>query len=177
MGITPACAGNTAPALERERPIWDHPRMCGEYLSEAITCRPIPGSPPHVRGILCKNLGMCADEGITPACAGNTNGGLEGSIFCRDHPRMCGEYFTRNRNTSNFTGSPPHVRGILAVVVWLALPAGITPACAGNTRIYYCGLKHSGDHPRMCGEYDQHTNNFTLRLGSPPHVRGIRLVS
>ena len=69
--ITPACAGNSAPAAAKTAGPRDHPRVCGEQVQlvgSPIICR---GSPPRVRGTdAIKNPGW-VDMRITPACAGN----------------------------------------------------------------------------------------------------------
>ena len=36
QGITPACAGNTLDAGSLQIVGWDHPRVCGEYLTSDI---------------------------------------------------------------------------------------------------------------------------------------------
>ena len=69
--ITPACAGNRRPSgCWRE---WspDHPRVCGEQVSELWEFVPVKGSPPRVRGTAGAQHGRRARFGITPACAGN----------------------------------------------------------------------------------------------------------
>ena len=71
-GITPACAGNTLFTFSSLSSLRDHPRMRGEYVSTCARYSVEPGSPPHARGILCDDSGMCKCAGITPACAGNT---------------------------------------------------------------------------------------------------------
>ena len=51
-GITPACAGNTRAVPRACRLSGDHPRVCGEYLSDWFAALDSAGSPPRVRGIL-----------------------------------------------------------------------------------------------------------------------------
>ena len=89
-------------------------------------------------------------------------------------------------------GSPPHVRGKLALnrclcvlkgitpewagkpyTQWEAIIAnGITPACAGKTGSICIICNAIRDHPRMCGE-NAYLGTFVVDAsGSPPHVRG-----
>ena len=70
--ITPAGAGKTFTALGEYRDRQDHPRRCGENKTIRRRCRPLPGSPPQVRGKQpCQQGGVCRG-GITPAGAGKT---------------------------------------------------------------------------------------------------------
>ena len=50
-------------------------------------------------------------------------------------------------------GSPPRVRGILAMQHDDEQLKRITPACAGNTQTSAGGGPQLWDHPRVCGEY------------------------
>ena len=113
-GITPACAGNTQPQrchLSMKR---DHPRMRGEYRTSNRINRTFQGSPPHARGILNTASGTIFQNGITPACAGNTDCRQCTTSADRDHPRMRGEYPLLLHTKRKIKGSPPHARGILS---------------------------------------------------------------
>ena len=111
-GITPACAGNTLIPLVTVRPVWDHPRLRGEYCPSCIVLISSLGSPPLARGILCEEGTSRIKRGITPACAGNTWASLFLSGLPRDHPRLRGEYNGNAFILSRIWGSPPLARGI-----------------------------------------------------------------
>ena len=49
---------------------------------------------------------------------------------------------------------------------------GITPAYAGKSQAGSLYHKHTGDHPRLCGEKQQTTKTATISQGSPPPMRG-----
>ena len=49
---------------------------------------------------------------------------------------------------------------------------GITPACAGKSRLQGSNLQLPGDHPRVCGEKRPLKPPHWAALGSPPRVRG-----
>ena len=49
---------------------------------------------------------------------------------------------------------------------------GITPACAGKSRIHRVCTDRHRDHPRMCGEKDFKSAHPSQQLGSPPRMRG-----
>ena len=71
-GIIPACAGNTwsrsAPSSRRG----DHPRVCGEHCDGRSRRSPHAGSSPRVRGTQGRFDRIGREDGIIPACAGNT---------------------------------------------------------------------------------------------------------
>ena len=131
--------------------------MRGEDLSLLAICGWILGSPPHARGRLWSRSAVC--------------GGLV------DHPRMRGEDLPIGLNRWPIQGSPPHARGRPSCRIWPSTTPGITPACAGKTGAV--ALRHAPwtDHPRMRGEdlYDAVVK--LLKVGSPPHARGRRVVA
>ena len=90
-GITPACAGNSAPIRARCTAPRDHPRLRGEQGSYVRPPNRGRGSPPLARGtarsLVAKNLGY----GITPACAGNRQEQPAQERQGGDHPRLRGE--------------------------------------------------------------------------------------
>ena len=91
-GITPAYAGNTLLVFVCNTPVWDHPRIRGEYLFIPSKVQDNRGSPPHTRGIRKGIKFSYYDEGITPAYAGNTYHIHNVCIPLQDHPRIRGEY-------------------------------------------------------------------------------------
>ena len=73
-------------------------------------------------------------------------------VFVRDHPRRCGENLKRFVFLPKVLGSPPQVRGKLAITAPDELGNGITPAGAGKTPESYTKSSTHWDHPRRCGE-------------------------
>ena len=49
--------------------------------------------------------------GITPAYAGKSRLVQRWNVFNQDHPRLCGEKFPAVEKATDFTGSPPPMRG------------------------------------------------------------------
>ena len=133
-GITPACAGNSRrhfpPPLENG----DHPRVCGEQPPPPLRRRRTTGSPPRVRGTDPMLAILFPPTGITPACAGNSNGLDDGRLIGGDHPRVCGEQPCRGTAWTPWWGSPPRVRGTDHTGPGKSTCTGITPACAGNSK-------------------------------------------
>ena len=74
-------------------------------------------------------------------------------------------------------GSPPQVRGKLVCRDALQLHTRITPAGAGKTSCRPRLILRDRDHPRRCGENHHTLTQESIRLGSPPQVRGKRVLS
>ena len=70
--ITPAGAGKTSVCVICNIFARDHPRRCGENRSLLFQSRQHTGSPPQVRGKLCRRINYWQVHRITPAGAGKT---------------------------------------------------------------------------------------------------------
>ena len=92
------------------------------------------------------------DPGITPACAGKS-------------------VHLIHQHKSHW-GSPPRVRGKGCVYKLTVLATRITPACAGKRLRFLNGKSQAKDHPRVCGEKQVMSDEYSVRRGSPPRVRG-----
>ena len=91
------------------------------------------GSPPQVRGKPFAGWKALGYSGITPAGAGKTGFGMRFNYGFEDHPRRCGENRRACGGQQQRVGSPPQVRGKLAVAQQGHRFKGITPAGAGKT--------------------------------------------
>ena len=91
LRITPACAGNRSHFFRAIVSPPDHPRVCGEQGPDGLFCGTMGGSPPRVRGTGARRALLWYDEGITPACAGNSLRVRACDRHPQDHPRVCGE--------------------------------------------------------------------------------------
>mgnify|MGYP003099607714 CR=1 FL=1 len=126
--------------------------MCGEKAQLLEERFDSLGSPPRVRGKVCRGTLRRMRPRITPACAGKRCDKVHQAGAVQDHPRVCGEKFCSVHFSFFVRGSPPRVRG-------KGLPAGglkteyrITPACAGKSTFRFFLLPQNWDHPRVCGE-------------------------
>ena len=72
LRITPACAGKTFGILAGSTLSWDHSRVCGKNISNALAILRWCGSLPRVREKLKLENMSEQDDRITPACAGKT---------------------------------------------------------------------------------------------------------
>ena len=111
--ITPADAGKTLLGLFIDLKFWDHPRGCGENYDLIES--------------------GFANNGITPADAGKTAQTRINNGFLKDHPRGCGENALKKFLVQQGEGSPPRMRGKLAVCRGDSVFNRITPADAGKT--------------------------------------------
>ena len=172
LRITPACAGKTECRKQILRASKDHPRVCGENMLSKPIDAVKGGSPPRVRGKPTSYGHYTSNVGITPACAGKTQ--LPGFwVYSdRDHPRVCGENRNRHGQQTEPVGSPPRVRGKRGIIAGGRGELGITPACAGKTKIAVALLVCGQDHPRVCGENGSSFRIRSIAWGSPPRVRG-----
>ena len=170
--ITPAGAGKTTRAVRRAIVKWDHPRRCGENHRTTSFLRQRMGSPPQVRGKLCRKMAATNRAGITPAGAGKTVAHLLYQIRRKDHPRRCGENEISVSYQVHQKGSPPQVRGKLVSVAYAVCVPRITPAGAGKTVGLLLTLTIKKDHPRRCGENEGVYLFAPPKRGSPPQVRG-----
>ena len=89
--ITPAPAGKTGCVLPVGCTVEDHPRTCGENISNGLVALSGALSPPHLRGKHREAEKQLLCERITPAPAGKTIKNKAFLISVQDHPRTCGE--------------------------------------------------------------------------------------
>ena len=134
-GITPACAGNSSIPLVSKRRYRDHPRLRGEQALSSWLVSGDVGSPPLARGTAKSTRSSCRTARITPACAGNSVLGEDAVGGQGDHPRLRGEQRSSVMPVRLTMGSPPLARGTAAVDGFGRAVGGITPACAGNSRL------------------------------------------
>ena len=171
-GIIPAYAGNTARYRNLRKLYWDHPRVCGEHLTNPWDPMDASGSSPRMRGTPSSSLSSTMSGGIIPAYAGNTLGDGVGDSLGGDHPRVCGEHYSVSLEVRSIAGSSPRMRGTQNQPPGQYDGPGIIPAYAGNTRHAARGLSRSRDHPRVCGEHILCWIRLQWQSGSSPRMRG-----
>ena len=174
--ITPAGAGKTLKYILLCPKWWDHPRRCGENKDPELLLMYILGSPPQVRGKHGTMDAKTLDRGITPAGAGKTHLLDQVHFYLRDHPRRCGENLSAFTRKNRSGGSPPQVRGKHPHLGGFFCAHRITPAGAGKTCTYRKLAANYRDHPRRCGENVGFGEVCCRNQGSPPQVRGKRLM-
>ena len=154
--ITPAYAGKRIKLRKRHSICGDHPRVCGEKFSSVMRQTSRRGSPPRVRGKELHPVCVGGTHGITPACAGKSFRDNLVSRQLQDHPCVCGEKFIISCVVVTPMGSPPRMRGKVLLPAGVSSGLGITPARAGKRRRYPGPEHRRQDHPRACGEKEQH---------------------
>ena len=131
--ITPAHAGKTVIFYGDTETVTDHPRACGENVTEVGKVVWDVGSPPRMRGKLSGQEKVDFRPRITPAHAGKTRRQRPPLPSRTDHPRACGENNGARVDGSIPVGSPPRMRGKLDRLENLDHKRRITPAHAGKT--------------------------------------------
>ena len=130
--ITPAYAGKRVKISLKFRASEDHPRVCGEKKSRRCCTSIGLGSPPRMRGKADKHCLPFFKQGITPAYAGKSRYLMRKSGEQKDHPRVCGEKELRQAIAVQHIGSPPRMRGKVAMFCRAVRAHRITPAYAGK---------------------------------------------
>ena len=125
-----------------------------------------------MRGKVFGQLLKAVPAGITPAYAGKSSGPTSKSGTNGDHSRVCGEKTPGFQKLSDFMGSPPRMRGKVALGVHPVAPLGITPAYAGKSITTSTQKIKKRDHPRVCGEKKRVARQNGHQNGSPPRMRG-----
>ena len=82
LRIIPAHAGNTVSGNTFKIPFPDHPRSCGEHVSDLERTIKEAGSSPLMRGTLGVEPDVVTYPGIIPAHAGNTGLGYFLLLTC-----------------------------------------------------------------------------------------------
>lgn len=132
-GITPAYAGSTVSFLTSNGSPWNHPRVCGEHISNPVGVITMVGSSPRMRGTPKGAATAQGGHEIIPAYAGNTRGQGAWSWWAWDHPRVCGKHGQVHAKPVLRTGSSPHTRGAPPASRAGGFPRRIIPAYAGST--------------------------------------------
>ena len=171
-GITPACAGRSHYNRNSRFAAWDHPRLRGEKKGFCRSRRLCTGSPPPARGEGPQKPHIIGSSGITPACAGRSEGDIFGVSIDRDHPRLRGEKSTSTSVSACSAGSPPPARGEGGYCYDDKPYWGITPACAGRRLSKRMLAEFMKDHPRLRGEKRFRWGLSPANRGSPPPARG-----
>ena len=125
-----------------------------------------------MRGKDCRCFRSSLVGRITPAYAGKSRKPDSRLASFRDHPRVCGEKGRAGGKASANTGSPPRMRGKVALYFVLLQFLRITPAYAGKSLDPLQTFRASQDHPRVCGEKVINIPSGSSDTGSPPRMRG-----
>ena len=113
--ITPAYAGKSIPTTAGHIQMEDHPRLCGEKYNRTLFVWFYTGSPPPMRGKGTVRGKSTRPWRITPAYAGKSTWKCMPFVTSQDHPRLCGEKHMEVYAICDITGSPPPMRGKVAI--------------------------------------------------------------
>ena len=89
---------------------------------------------------------------VSPAYAGKRRTIPRRRSAAPDHPRVCGEKLYPICSSIDLWGSPPRMRGKVAMFCCAVGAHRITPAYAGKRKRKTGLRRQAQDHPRVCGE-------------------------
>ena len=89
-----------------------------------------------------------------------------------DHPRACGDRFSRHQRARARAGSSPRLRGPVVALEGQRAQVRIIPAPAGTGTAARNGSRCSADHPRACGDRTRMAALSVCNCGSSPRLRG-----
>ncbi len=130
------------------------------------------GSSPRMRGAHRLMSSISPQMRIIPAYAGSTYRFRETTEYGRDHPRVCGEHFSRSCESWSGSGSSPRMRGAPRLPDSRIPVRGIIPAYAGSTSRLRRAENFDRDHPRVCGEHRTPTSRSGRWGGIIPAYAG-----
>ena len=125
-----------------------------------------------MRGKAIRHAINFPEHRITPAYAGKRPKRRKSPKLRQDHPRLCGEKWTKRFQFILTKGSPPPMRGKVTAYSATDSRLRITPAYAGKSSCNTSGFLYSKDHPRLCGEKLCPNSLNIWKVGSPPPMRG-----
>ena len=109
---------------------------------------------------------------VSPAYAGKSPAAAYACPGTQDHPRVCGEKADAQYQLPIMQGSPPRMRGKVALSAAVCAAVRITPAYAGKSRWACSPAPNTWDYPRVCGEKLSNPPMNCSAMGSPPRMRG-----
>ena len=174
LGITSACAEQTAMPTCGWHTCGDHLRVCGaDWLRNEPQSHGL-GSPPRVRSRRTKTTTSSPCRRITSACAEQTSHHGQAKTHSGDHLRVCGADSTPGGQLVFHIGSPPRVRSRQFELGDGTRQLRITSACAEQTMTRESRYRSHADHLRVCGADLLRPLPPAQQTGSPPRVRSRR---
>ena len=172
VGSSPHTRG-TQPLLRGGRPC---ARVIPVYAgnAQATTTGPyLPdGSSPHARGTHRGGDDPIRPVRFIPAYAGNAASRCSMRARISVHPRMRGERSKKPRTFWRHFGSSPHTRGTRTQHRPADAGRRFIPAYAGNARAGHQPMRGLTVHPRIRGERQPLSRQYSSAAGSSPHTRG-----
>ena len=145
--------------------------MCGADDPDGLHLYRVKGLPPRVRSRLPGRDHRTAVDGITSACAEQTDSRIAIPGRRRDYLRVCGADWSCRALTWPASGLPPRVRSRPAFVTSAAANGGITSACAEQTHPIMDADDDDPDYLRVCGADAGQFIRQEFAKGLPPRVR------
>ena len=174
-GSIPACAGEPAAGVPRDRRQRVYPRVCGGTPATVTAPPVVTGLSPRVRGNRDHRRTSLRRAGSIPACAGEPPNTAFATYCPKVYPRVCGGTQLDSSTSSDPAGLSPRVRGNLLEVIPHCQGKGSIPACAGEPSGGNPALPGQRVYPRVCGGTNPTSPKTTCPYGLSPRVRGNRI--
>ena len=155
----------------------DYLRVCGADSLFSRVEKHRAGLPPRVRSRRNRPRSHRVLEGITSACAEQTDISAGSPGAARDYLRVCGADNPRLSVCEPSGGLPPRVRSRLGNRYRHVKPCGITSACAEQTIRPLLTTERLRDYLRVCGADGFDKVIPCAWRGLPPRVRSRRLIA
>ncbi len=168
-GTIPAGAGSRSARSPSRRRTWDHPRGCGEQVTQPPPAGCAVGPSPRVRGAVAVTVLLRIGAGTIPAGAGSSTTASSSVTRRRDHPRGCREQALTPMSLARSRGPSPRARGAAVPGYRAEEISGTIPAGAGSRGAVRGTGPPRRDHPRGCGE--QVGGMVTHSTGRGPSLR------
>ena len=130
----PAYAGKTSRWCQPTLGPVEHPRVCGENVSDPSTWTASEGTSPRMRGKHRIAGNMTYQPRNIPAYAGKTLWTVDDLLFYGEHPRVCGENLVDTIVSNQSEGTSPRMRGKHELAFAVRKTARNIPAYAGKTK-------------------------------------------
>ena len=134
-GTISACAERSRRPVEQVRVERDHLRVCGADVTLLCSIFGVTGLPPRVRSRRIPRIVVVGLDGITSACAEQTQIGMHSRPALRDYLRVCGADVPWPTNRVGRMGLPSRVRSRRRAHCSSSCSVGITFACAEQTAL------------------------------------------
>ena len=170
----PACTGEPAQYVRRQRRPAVYPRVYGGTAVECPATYADEGLSPRVRGNLPCAVQQDAAAGSIPACTGEPEpDGIDGTVL-RVYPRVYGGTSLAQTEIDPHSGLSPRVRGNPPGCAGAGIPGRSIPACTGEPWVRAGVWCKSGVYPRVYGGTRCFAQQANPRRGLSPRVRGNR---
>ncbi len=169
---TPTYVGTTCGQPPTPAPGKEHPHVCGDNTSYALSYHLQLGTPPRMWGQRRNTFSASPTASEHPHVCGDNNGVIPGRGYWRGTPpRMWGQ-LTLLGSGGLGLGTPPRMWGQLTRALRLQGANRNTPTYVGTTAGFHRRGSGAAEHPHVCGDNVGAPENPARPSGTPPRMWG-----